>query len=343
MSATARSGRHGPEGARRWCPLLLFLAAALCLQACLNPKIRLFADDTDALEETTLQGDGRDKVLLLPVEGFLTDRPERGLLRSRPGTVQEVVARLRKAEEDDRVRALLLRIHSPGGTVTASDILFREIAAYAERSGARVVAVLMDVAASGGYYVALAAERIVAHPTTVTGSVGVIFIQPKIHGLMEKIGAGVDVTRSGPQKDMGSPFRESTGEERRLFQDIIDGMARGFLDRVTENRKLSPEALETVRTGRLMVAEEALRLGLVDRLGYLSDAFETARELAGLADDARLVVYRRESYPDDTPYHVSAAAAPGGGPGAADTLLERFLPPLETGFYYLWPAAIGTP
>ena len=106
----------------------------------------------------------------------------------RPSQVQEVVSRLRRAEKDEEVKAVLLEINSPGGSITASDILYHEIMDFKERTGARVVAALMDVAASGGYYIALPADRIIAHPTTITGSVGVILVQPKVTGLMDKLG-----------------------------------------------------------------------------------------------------------------------------------------------------------
>jgi protease-4 len=126
--------------------------------------------------------------------------------------VQEFVSQLRLAEKDKKIKALLLKIDSPGGSVIASDIVYNEILAFKKRTGAKVVVAMMGVAASGGYYISLPADTIVAHPATITGSIGVIFFRPKVTGLMGKIGVGVEVNKSGKNKDIGSPFRQTTAE-----------------------------------------------------------------------------------------------------------------------------------
>jgi protease IV len=201
---------------------LIGILLILALSACATPKVTLFPDSRDALQEFTLEGSGMDKVLMIPIDGMITHQSESDLFRSTPSMVQEIVAHLKKAEQDDHITAILLKIDSPGGSTTASDLLYHEILAFKQRTHKPVIAVLMNVAASGGYYIALPADTIIAHPTTITGSVGVLFMRPSLLGLSEKIGIGTEVNKSGVNKDMGSPFREPTEEENVIFQRVQD-------------------------------------------------------------------------------------------------------------------------
>ncbi len=320
---------------------LVAVMLPLVLSGCVKAKFSLFPDSTEPLEEYTLEGSAREKILVVSLRGLMTDGPRDSLLRTRPSVVQEVVAHLRKAEKDKNIKALLLKVDSPGGTVTAGDLLYHEIMRFKERSGATVVAALMGVAASGGYYAALAADEIVAHPTTITGSVGVIFVKPKVGGLMEKIGLEVEVEKSGRNKDMGSPFRRSTEEEREITRSLIDVLAGRFLGLVQSRRSLDPALLERVASGRVYLGDEALEIGLVDHVGYLDDALHRAKALAALPDDARVVVYRRTEQSDDHIYNTGALHSlgePSGLPGAA--FLDH-LHVLPSGFYYLWNPAAG--
>jgi protease-4 len=312
------------------------------LGGCVKAKFSLFPDSGEPLEEYTIEGSAREKILVIPIRGVLADSPRESLLRSRPSVVQEVVSHLRKAERDEDIKALLLKVDSPGGTVTASDLLYHEIMRYKEESGVKVVAALMGVAASGGYYVSLAADTIVAHPTTITGSVGVIFIKPKVAGLMGKLGVDVEVDKSGKNKDMGSPFRNSTDEEREIARSLIQGLAGRFLTLVETHRTIEPVGLHDVASARVYLAEEALKLGLVDQVGYLDDAVDRAKMLAELPDDARVVVYRRTEYSDDNLYNSNVAFSDGGTLKLVDLGMLESLNALPTGFYYLWlPAANG--
>ena len=180
--------------------LLLF---ALLLPGC-APKIKIFASKaTEPLKEFVIEGEGEGKLALLHLNGFLASQPQQGVLRAKPSQVQELVSTLRLIEEDEEVKAVVIAIDSPGGTTTASDILYHEILDFKKRTGKKVVAAMSDVAASGGYYAALPADWIMAHPTTITGSVGVIFMRPKLYGLLDKVGVDVEVTKSGRDKDMG--------------------------------------------------------------------------------------------------------------------------------------------
>ncbi|MFZ7127307.1 MAG: signal peptide peptidase SppA [Desulfobacterales bacterium] len=318
----------------------VWLCMTLVLTGCVAPSVSLFPDRTRPFQEVTLEGSAREKVLLLVMDGVITDMPRQGLLRDRPSPVQEVVARLRRAEKDPLIKAVVLKINSPGGTVTGSDILYHELSAYKEKTGVRLVAAMMDVAASGGYYVSLPADRIIAHPTTVTGSVGVLFLRPKVTGLIDKIGVGIEVNKSGENKDMGSPFRAATADEALLFQELTDRMGERFITLLKRHRRLSEDALQTVRTARVFLAEEAKSLGLVDSVGYLQDAVAEARSLGGLTDSARLIVYRRDEHAEDTIYNTAEARTVGTGPlvnlGPA-VPAANLLP----GFYYLWLPGIG--
>jgi len=270
--------------------LAVLLAGCSVISLDLNPKIR-------PLTEETVEGKSGPKILLMDISGMLSDEGAQPILNlgNTPVRVPMLVRvreELKKAEDDKQVRALIVRINSPGGTVTASDIMYREILSFKDRTRRPVVAVMMDVAASGGYYVALAADTIIAHPTTVTGSIGVIMLSVNAEGLMQKIGVAAVTIKSAEHKDMGSPFRTLTPEERAMFQSVIDELQRQFLAKVIAHRKLAPETARKLADGRVYTADQALAQGLVDKIGYMNDAVATAKQAAGL-DDARVIVYHR--------------------------------------------------
>jgi protease IV len=315
------------------------LIMLISITGCTAPKIRLFPSQADPLKEFTLEGESAPKILVVPIRGIISDSPREGFVRTRPSLVQEVVSQLRRAEKDEKIKAVILKIDSPGGSVTASDILFSEIEGFKKRTGAKVVVALMGVGASGAYYISLPADHILAHPTTITGSIGVIFARPKVTGLMEKIGVAVEVNKSGADKDMGSPFRQTSAAEEKIFQELTDRLGKRFVDLVARHRKLGPEAAAQISTARVYLANEALELGLVDEIGYLENAVDQAKKLAGLADDARVVVYRRTEYPDDNIYNTSTRYDGDGKLSLITLELPGSLNHIQTGFYYLWPAA----
>ena len=177
--------------------LISLMVMAISITGCTAPKIRLFPSQADPLREFTLEGESAPKILVVPIRGIISNSPREGFVRTRPSLVQEVVSQLRRAEEDEKIKAVILKIDSPGGSVTASDILFSEIESFKNRTGAKVVVAMMGVVASGAYYISLPADHILAHPTTVTGSIGVIFARPKVTGLMEKIGVKTNVVKKG--------------------------------------------------------------------------------------------------------------------------------------------------
>lgn len=286
------------------------------------------------LEEMTVSGTGDSKILMIDISGILVDAPVESpfSLQQSIGLVDRVKEELVKAEGDDQIRAVILRIDSPGGTVTTSDVLYHEIMEFKKKKKVAVVAAMMDIAASGGYYVASAADRIVAHPTTITGSIGVIALRLNLEGLMGKVGVETETFKSGEKKDIGSPFRKLTDEERAIFQGIIDDFYGKFVAVVREGRK-GQEISKDLLDGRILTASQALDGHLVDQIGYLDDAVGAARKLAGL-DSARVVVYRRPGQ-----YVSNFYSRSGDVPEKVDLLplrLSFLKDQLHPQFMYLW-------
>ena len=335
LRESAKSEDKKEDNMRR----LLFISAvvvALFLSGCQAPRIRLFPSAADPLNEYTLSGTETGKVLVISIRGTISDIPKKQFVSTRPSMVQEVVSQLRKAEEDPDVRAVILKVNSPGGSVTATDILYNEIVAFKQKTKAKVVVAMMGVAASGGYYISLPADYILAHPTSVTGSVGVLFLRPDVAGLMDKIGVSVEVSKTGQNKDMGSPFRQATIEEKQIIEDLIDQLGKRFLDRIAEHRKIDPDNLMAISTARIFLADDALKLGMVDSIGYLAEAVSQAKKLSDLPQDAKIVVYRRTRYPDDNLYNTATSQYEGRGLSIVSLDLPASLTSFQAGFYYLW-------
>ncbi len=320
--------------------MVLLVMVCGVMNGCMFPTVKLFTDASDPLKEFVLEGREDGKVLVIPVHGIISDIPKKGVLADQPSMLQEIVSRLKLAEADPEVKAVLFKIDSPGGAVTASDILYNEIKSFKARTGIKVTAMIMNIAASGGYYIALPADLIMAHPTSITGSVGVIFLQPKFYELMDKIGVGISANTSGENKDMGSPFRKTSDAEERIFQHLTDTLGQRFMDLVKQHRKIDEAAAADIRTARIYLAEDARQQGLIDGIGYLDEAIDRTRALAGLDEDCQVVVYRRVEYPEDNVYNIQSRY--GGGTHA---LVDLGLPDADflnrAGFYYLWPAGIN--
>ena len=233
------------------------------------------------------------KVAVIEVEGVITGGDGGGFLARRENTVARFREELRRAEEDFLVRAVLVRINSPGGGVTASDVIYHEIREFRKRSEKPVVVCVMDVGASGAYYLALAGDYIVAHPTAVVGGVGVLVQLFNAEELLGKVGLKSETIKSAQKKDMGSPFRTMTEEERALIKGIVDSLHGRFVRLIASRREgLDENAVRKLADGRVYTAEKARELGLVDQVGYLSDAFRKAKELAHIRR-ARMVMYHR--------------------------------------------------
>jgi protease-4 len=204
---------------------------------------------------------------------------------------------LDRARGDPQVKALLIKINSPGGSAAVADMIYHQIWRYRQETGVKIVANLMEVGASGGYYIALTADYITALPTTLTGSIGVVSLRLDLSRLMDKVGVEAEAVTSGRLKDMWSPFRPSTDEERRIMQSIIDEGFQQFRSLLIERRPdMTPDQIERAATARIFSASQALELGLIDAIAYPDEAFEAAMKAAGL-EKARLVAYHRpQSY-----------------------------------------------
>lgn len=247
------------------------------------------------LEEKVLFGTGKDKILFMEIQGVISERESSKPLQLRvePSMVASVKERLDMAARDHRVRGILLMIDSPGGTVSASDVIYSEIRDFKAQRQVKVVALLNGTATSGAYYVAQAADRIIAYPTAVTGSIGVILLNINLYGLMEKIGVSDETIRSGLYKDLGSPFRKPEKGEKEILQGVVDELHGRFVGVVGENgRGVSFSEPPEWADGRILTAKQALAYGLVDQVGYVRDAVQWIRSAAA-APDARVVRYQR--------------------------------------------------
>lgn len=322
-------------GRARWLTVLMLVGCTGCLDGALLIRP---VSGRQALEEHTLQRDSffaLDKIALIDVSGVLINGDEPRLLGSGENRVSLLLENLNEARRDPTVKALILRINSPGGTVVASELMHDEITYFRKKTDKPIVAVMMDVAASGGYYIACACDEIVAQPSTVTGSIGVIMQMFDVTGTMSMIGVSSDAITSGPRKDAGSPFRKLKDEERAIFQSMVDDMYGRFVEVVDEGRpNLSEAEVRKLADGRVYTASQALEAGLIDRIATLRETYNHLKEREGIGN-ARLVTYKRP-YAYRPNYY---AAAPGPDPTAGHRVTLEWPALTETmtpRFMYLW-------
>lgn len=262
--------------------LVVYLSLALVGTGLVAPAGRL-------RHRVVREGDPSARVAVVPVSGLIySGEGGRG---PRAGTAGWVVEALTAAGKDRAVKTVILEVDSPGGTITGSDLIHHEVEKL-RRQGTKVVALLRGLATSGGYYVSASADRIVAYPTGITGSIGTIFQSIHVDGLLAKLGVSAVVVTSGEFKDMASPFRAPTEKERAMLQSIVDEAFERFVGVVARGRKMSREKVKEIADGRILTAEQAKAAGLVDSLGYFEKAVEAAEEVAGISG-AEVVRYRR--------------------------------------------------
>ena len=221
---------------------------------------------------------GGEAVGVIEIEGAITD-------------ARDTIEHIRRFREDEDIKAIVVRIDSPGGAVGPSQEIYREIRKTVGTK--KVVASMGAVAASGGYYVACATDGIVANPGTITGSIGVIMGYTNFRQLLDKIGMVPVVIKSGPYKDTGSPTREMRDDEREILQSITSNIHEQFVTAIAEGRKMERAQVEQAADGRIFTGEDAKARGLVDRLGNFEDALEWAGELGGI-DGEVIPVYARD-------------------------------------------------
>lgn len=237
---------------------------------------------------------------------------------------RETIESIRQFREDDDIKAIVIRINSPGGAVGPSQEIYREIRKTI--GSKKVVASMGTVAASGGYYIACAADGIVANPGTITGSIGVIMGYTNFRQLLDKIGMVPVVIKSGPYKDTGSPTREMRDDEREILQTIISGIHQQFVTAIAEGRKMDREKVESSADGRVFTGEDAKARGLVDRLGNFEDALEWAGQLGGIEGDV-MPVYARDKKLTLLRYLMSTSMT--------RLISKLFYPDLEAQYRYL--------
>ncbi len=295
---------------------LSLLLGSLVLPGCMFINIPLDLPPTD-YQETTLQSGRKGKILMLDIDGVITSGANQTdpLFGASLSTVNQVTEKLVKARKDDKIRAVILRIDSPGGGVTASDVIYRTVKQYKEDTEVPVYASMLSTAASGGYYIAMAADEVYAHPTSITGSIGVIAMFPQLEGLGNKIGVSVETVKSGENKDLGSPFHDMTEKERSILQTTIDDLYDQFIEVVLEGRpNLSRETLldgeGALADGRIYTAKRAKEAGLIDDVLYLDEVIDKVGKEIGLPEP-EVVLYRRTSRDtQDSVYAKSIHPAP---------------------------------
>ncbi|MBI3099444.1 MAG: signal peptide peptidase SppA [Planctomycetes bacterium] len=274
----------------------LNLLLALGLSASSMGSFEASVDPRRAPVERFLEGDrdATEKVVVIPVRGILMSG-EVSPFMSGLVNIDRLIAQIRHATKDDDVKAIILSIDSPGGSITDCDLIVREIGKLRkERGDIKIVALFNDIAASGGYYIAAPADEIIAHPTTLTGSIGVIMSFLNIGKLASEHGVTEVVIKSAPHKDIGSMWREMDPEEQKILQALVDEMFERFIDVVKSGRgsKITEARLREVADGRIMSGQQAFDVKLIDAVGYFDDAVASARKLAGLSR-ARVVEYIR--------------------------------------------------
>ncbi|HEX2976213.1 MAG TPA: signal peptide peptidase SppA, partial [Bacteroidales bacterium] len=237
------------------------------------------------------------KILLMDITGFISEQEKkRSLGYAFPSIVSQVHETLQKAEKDSAIAGVIIRINSPGGTITASDIIHHDITRFKERKKVPVYSCITSVGTSGAYYIVTSTDNITAHPTSITGSIGVIIMKMNIEGLMSKIGVSELTIKSGDKKDLLSPFRPATPEEKQIIQALINQFYKKFVDKIMarSGNTLNRKQIESLADGRVYSSEQALEVKLIDQVGYLDDTITEMKKKIGVTD-AKIVNY---SHPD---------------------------------------------
>jgi protease-4 len=321
--------------------LFLPLAASLLLPGCIVIPVGDLLKGPALEEQVLSEGQGlfsRDKIAILEIDGVISGDESTGLIGGHANSVSEVKARLNRMRADSDVQGVLLRISSPGGEVTACDTIHHEILEFKKATKMPVVACIVDEGASGGYYIASAADTIYASPTAIVGSIGVIMQTFDLHGLLGKIGVDTLAIKSADKKDLTSIFRARTDEENAILQKVVDDMFKRFVDAVAAREGGPPrEEVLKVADGRILSAPDALQARLVDKIGYLPEAMEDLRKRAKIERRPEIIRYTRLARSGSNLYSLAglpAASGGEGGSGISISLRPEALP--RTRFLYLW-------
>jgi protease IV len=297
------------------------------ITAAMSPNI-----DSGPLRLQTLDGNDAStntiKIAIIEIDGMMLNQNATGLFSQNENPVSLFHEKLSKAQRDPTIRGVLLRINSPGGSVSATDMMWRELVAFRKTSSKPVVACLMDVATGGAYYLATACDQIVAHPGTMAGGIGVVMNLYNLQDLMAQFNVVPQTIKSGQMIDMGTMQASLTSETRSLLQSMADEYHEQFKQAVRQGRK-SGANIETAFDGRVVSARQAHQLGLIDQVGYLDDALLQLRNIAK-APQAEVVMLRRPNDPARSPYATSPNApitslVPLSIPGIDRSKLPTFL------------------
>jgi len=325
--------------------LLIILVASCLVAGCgqgMGYIVKPIPVKEDLVETTVSRDPGlfvTDKVVVVDVDGLLMNHGGDGLLGPQENPVSLFVEKIDKAQKDPDVRALVLRVNSPGGSVTATDLMYRRIAEFKQERKVPVVAMIEDVGASGAYYVACGADAIVAAPTAVTGSIGVLVQTFSLSGTLAKLGIDTKAITSGPMKDMASPFKPLSADDQMVLQAIVTEFYDRFVDVVAAGRpKLGREAVKALADGRIYTGTQAVANGLADSTGDMKTAVADAKTRSR-ATAVKVVLYGR-------PWGYKAnvySAAPVGGMqiNLLNISVPQLMTWLEPQFLYLWTGAAG--
>jgi protease-4 len=278
-----------------WPILLVFIV----FTGCAIVRIPLFPS-LQGLEEQVLEGEGQAKILLLDISDVISEKKKASGIgfHQKTSLVARIKEEIQKAEKDKAIAGIIVRINSPGGTVGATDTIYHELVEFKKRTGTRIIACVTGLAVSGGYYVASAADEIIAQPTSITGNIGVIAMKFNVEQLLSKVGIQEETIKSADKKDIWSPLRPSTPEETAIIQKVINTFHERFVNVVYEGRRpqLTKEEIDRLADGRIFTAEQALEGKLVDRIGYLDDAVKEAKSSLKLKEAKVITYYRPGSY-----------------------------------------------
>ena len=322
---------------------LLLVLSAILISGCGNVVYQIeILPAEKQLQETIVQKDKglfvSDKIAMIDVEGTMVNQRQDGLLRTGENPVSVFIEKLDKASNDKDVKAILIRLDSPGGTVVASDIMYHKLQEFKTKTNKPVVICITGMGCSGAYYLASAGDGIIAQPSSVVGNIGVIFQTFSLEGTLNKIGVKTVAIKSGQLKDIASPLHDLKDDEREVLDGVINELFELFKDVVRKGRNLPEQKLTELTDGRVFTAKQALEENLIDKIGYLSDGIEWAKEMANL-QKAKVVIYHRPSY--YTPNTYSSVSSNASG---LESLINIKLPELftagETGFLYLWQPGI---
>ena len=296
-----KSPKHSSVSVWFFLLLIAFCVSAIC-GVYLSVKPGMTCHQSDKAENTSFAFKNNTKnkkeagLAWIKVRGVIEETDDSSPF-SRPSSASSISKRIREAAKDDRVKAIVLDINSPGGTVASVQDIYSEIL-RAKEQGKKVVALFRDVAASGAFYIAMAADQIVAEPGTITGSVGVIMQAGNVVGLFDKLGIQVTPITSGKYKDIGSAYRQMTEAEKNLLQDMVNDTYSQFFAAVKEGRpNVAPEILTEYTDGRVFTGQRAFNLGFIDKLGGEETAKQLAGELAGLKDP-KIISQRKDNLRD---------------------------------------------